>query len=786
MPKIDERYKKNINRYADSIKTITNFATAIRKTPGQYIGYIGNPGYINMIREIFQNGMDELQKSDSPCTTVWITYYETDNTIIVQDNGRGIPFGHMERVYASEHTSSNYIKKAREFSAGRHGVGAKVTNALSHQFEATSYMCKEVTPNGKPQAHQILFTEGQVWDKGDKKTHELEVKNPNNFQGTIVKFSPSTQIMGPITCTVEDVLELVSMLLPLMKIDAIVDFKGFKKNGKIIDRHIVNEDGILSFLIASTKSPVIKPIIISDICDTMKCDIAFTYDTANIGDETILSFANTCPTVNTINSTHVKGFLDSLTAYFRTYMNNVFLGSKSKVQVSSVDIRSGLNAVVSVSHLEPIFSGQAKEIFSNKDIIPFIKDAMYRTFDEWIKQNPADLQKLCKFYKDMAELRTKQDKDKANYIVKNRSSIDGLPSKYEKPLGKEHLELIIVEGDSAMGPCRDARDPERQGIFPIRGKIINAMTKSRAEFFDNEEAKGIRAILDAGDGKTFDIDKCKFEKVIFMGDADVDGWHIRQLLLKAFLVYFRPLIDAGKVYAAEPPLYSVRINGKNHYFTQKKDYIDFVLKGFARDNVVLTPSKKKIPIAELKELLYTNSDFLEEIKRVRSTYAVDPLLLEKILTIKDESLSKIKKDMKSFGRYMDVKMVHGTLVFEGLYGDKINTVIYNEFMENKCKRLIGFINGSPEKYFILNGQKVTLLQLMNAYTAYQPSKIQRYKGLGEMNDYDLMESTLHPDYDRNLIQFTSEDIKKDIAAIREINSNKALLLKGLDFAGYEL
>lgn len=785
MPKISKEQKDNILNYASQIKTLKNFATAVRKTPGQYIGYLGNSGFINMIREIVQNDMDEMNKADSPCTEVWIEYYENDNTCITSDNGRGIPYDNMHRIYTSQSTSSNYEKKPGEYSAGRHGVGAKVTNALSREFFVNSYLCSEVSPDHKPHCHRIEFREGEVWDKGNK-VHELELPNKKNLQGTRVEFRPSTEIMGDITTTVEDVMELISIMLPLMKIGAIINFKGYKSDGTVIERRLVNEDGVLTYFICGVKEPVVAPISINADNGTIKIDLAFTYDLQSLGEEVVRSFANTCPTENTRQSSHVQGFLDALCLYFTKYMNNVYLDKKSKLQVQAVDIRYGLFAIVSVHHLWPMFSGQAKEIFSNKDVIPYIKENMYEQLDEWVKTNPDDVQKICKYFKGVAETRLQADKAKVSFVMKNKSSIDGLPRKYEKPIGKKNLELIIVEGDSAMGPARKARDPKRQGLYPLRGKIINAMTVSRAEYFKNEEAKGIRAILDAGDGKDFDISKCKFEKIIFLGDADVDGLHIRQLCLKTFLIYYRPLIEAGRVYAAQPPLYSVKVKGKDVYFTNRKVYINYVLKEFSKKNDVADSKGNIISKEELRHLLYINSDFTSILESTSTTYATDPYLLEMILGLRGMSISNIKSAIKKKSRFLDAYNKDGTLVVEGLLKDEIQTAIFNDYMEDGCKKVLKFIESSPEPYYILNGEQVSLYGLMKAYESYQPSSISRYKGLGEMQPVQLRDSTLHPDHDRHLVRFTTSDILKELDAIRQIESNKSLLLKDVDFAGYEL
>lgn len=779
--KLTDVEKKNITDYANHIKTIDNFAEAVRKTPGQYIGYLGNKGHINMIREVLQNSMDELQKDDSPCTEVWVSYKELDLRCIISDNGRGIPFDNMWRIYASEHTSSNYVKKPGEFSAGRHGVGAKVTNALSSEFFVNSYFCKEVSLDGKPHARRVEFYEGKFWDK-----EELEIPNKTNFQGTTVEFTPSKLIMGEVNTTCEDVMGLISILLPLMKIGAIVNFHGERLDGSVIDKKIVNRDGIVSFLICNTESPLIAPIVLSKVTGRMKADIAFTYDSNSLEEENIMSFANTCPTIN--NSTHVIGFLEGLTAYFRIYMNKIYLGKGSKLSIVNQDIKTGLKAVVSVSHIEPMFSGQAKEIFSNRDIITFIKDLMKEGLAKWAKENANDCTKLCKYFKDVGNLREKQDKDKVEFVKKNLSSLTGLPKKYEKPIGTKHLEFILVEGDSAMGPARTGRDPERQGILPLRGKPANAMVKTKKAFFENEECNAIRYILNCGVGKDCDVNKCKFEKIIFLSDADVDGLHIKTLLLKMFLIYYRPLVEAGRVYGAVPPLYSIK-NGKKGliYFTDKLDYIKYIYNKFASENTVLDHKGNKIKINDLISILYKSANYIKDMDVICDNYAINPYLLEYSLSIyRTNNIPQIRKKINSIYKFLDVKDENGIMVYDGLVGEQVHTVIWNEMFLNDCTKVLPYIDQCPEPFFIVNGKKVSLYKLMKLYSSYTPPTVQRYKGLGEMNSFQLKESTLHPSFDRTLIRYTTNDIEKEIERIREIESDKGILLKDVDIAGYEL
>ena len=582
--KLSDDMKQNISGYKNEIKTIHSFVDAVRKTVGQYLGYNDTRGHINMIREIGQNAFDEMIKIDSPCHEIWVEYNEKTMWTSVRDTGRGIPHDNMARIFATQHTSSNYVKKPGEYSSGRHGVGSKVTNACSEKFIAESYLYTG-------EARRIEFNDGHPWSNSKcNEFHELKIPNKEHYQGSIISFVPSMDVMKDMTTTCEDVLELFTKLLYLTPpasalpngIVNTLHFHGIKKNGKIVEKIISNVDGILSFLVLKTQNPLIAPIVLSADDGHIKCDIAFTYDQKKLGEsEDIISFANMCPTVNS-ESAHVKGFTQALTNYFRNYMNKIYL-MKSKTKCIGSDILSGLIAVVTVSHIEPIFSGQAKEIFSNKDVIPFIADILEKQVNEWIKLNGNDMNRLCKFYKDAADLRLSEESNKVNFIkrVKNVSALSGLPSKYERPSGRKGLELIITEGDSAKGPIVSARDPYIQGVFPIRGKIINAMTNSRESVLKNEEVCGIASILGAGIGKNFDIDKCAFDKIIFAADADADGYDIRQLLSKLALMYFRPMVEAGRVYILVAPLYSIMVGKKRHYFIDRAEYNRYLEKRFA-------------------------------------------------------------------------------------------------------------------------------------------------------------------------------------------------------------
>lgn len=769
-------YKKNIQDYSKSIKTIKEFAKAVQQAPGMYIGSIGNKGYINCCRELLQNATDELQKPDSPCDKVWVEYYEEDNQFIVTDNGRGIPFSDMYRIYAEEHTSSNYEKNSGNYSSGRHGVGAKVTNALSENFIVLSRICKEFSPTGKAIGQSMEFREGIVIDKNG-----TPYDNKENFQGTKVSFTPLTRIMGKITVTSQDILNLIDIILPLLKIGATIYFKSVQKDGSEINIVRVNELGIDTYLSNEKFKELITPIHLSADTGIMKADISFTYDSNGLDErEVIYSFANMCPTIST-DSTHSIAFADALSNYFRNYMNKIYLNKGSKLSTINADIRAGLKAVVSVMHLSPIFAGQAKEILSNEDIKPFIKELVEKGLDKWCRSNSNELNKLCKYFKDVGNLRLKTNNEKIQLTKSAVSVFNGLPSKYQKPSGRKNLELILVEGDSAMASCREACDPTRQGLMPLRGKVKNAMTYSKEEFFKNAECKAIYTILDCGEGRRCDVSKCKFDKIIFLGDADVDGLHIRTLLLKMFLVYYRPLVEAGRVYAAVPPLYSIIDEKKNtKFFTNREDYIQYIYNKFAKRNVVKNSSNRAMSTSQIVELLCNNIDYITNMQILSKNYAIDPNLLELLysMILHGESLVKIKKELNKKYKYLNAREENNILVVDGLANDKVQTAVFNENMLNDCHtRISKFISKSDENGYYLNDVKMSLYNLMEEFCKYTPPRLQRYKGLGEMDPPELGVSTLHPEFNRTLIRYTSNDIIKEIEEIRKIDSDKSELLK---------
>lgn len=420
-----------------------------------YIGSKGTSGWLSSGREIFQNAVDEIIRQNSPAHYVKIIFDERTQQFTVSDTGRGIPHGQIITIFASQHTSSNYTKKPGEYTSGVHGVGSGVAMALSKEFDVYSYVLGE--------ARHVHFDSGVCWDKGEEK-----IECPEGRQGTTIVMTPDYDVFESVEVTCEDVLNLVLKVYPLVNVGDQIDFIGIDKNGKEkYNEQFINKDGIVASLIMRTQSPLVTPIMYKDDTGYLKAEIAFTYDSSDLTSaEDVVSYANYTPTTG---GTHVDGFMDGMCNFFRNYMNKIYLGEKAKINVINNDIKTGLKVIIASAHLNPVFAGQFKGILSNEDMYTFVKTLTTKSLEEWSKTSPGDLQKVCKYIKEIAEIRAKSDDSKIklsnNYEA---SALTGKPKKYVQASGNKNLELIIVEGDSALGSAKNSRDTSCQALFPER------------------------------------------------------------------------------------------------------------------------------------------------------------------------------------------------------------------------------------------------------------------------------------------------------------------------------
>lgn len=759
----------DVPKQQKEIQVIDDPVVAVRKLPDVYIGALGNAGYLNMYREIIQNSLDEIIKGNTLDKNIIISFDERTHTCIVEDNGQGIEINMLIPVFSILHSSSNYDKKegSGEYSSGKNGMGATITNYLSKFFVVESYR-----PNGE--AAKVEFEEGKINSKG------LQIIKPKNGKhGLITTFAPS-DMMGQITVTKEEVYNLTWLISHLCSIGTTITFNAIDKMGRASKTIIKNNNGIYEMFDTICEKKVFNPIYYTEDNGTMKVEVLFSYDIANMDDPKILGFANMCPAHL---GTHIDGYLDAIIKYFRDYMNKIYLVNNKKLQVNAQDIRTGLRAVVSVFHVAPMFSGQSKEFFSKEDMKPYIHQVTLRALDNWAKNNPNELQKISKYLKEVCEIRMKSDNEKVKMSDKYTTSVvSGMPAKYKKPNGKGPFELWIVEGDSCASAMENNRNKATQAIFPIRGKLINGFTTPTKRFFENEEVASIFKICGYnGYQKKFDPAQFKPEKVVISTDADADGSHIQCLLFGLFLRYLPFVIQEGKLYCSTPPLYGVSL-GKNKmkFFANNIEYVEYVQSVFCKENTIANIKGKAYTKQQITKILYDNIDYVKYINHVCSTYAIDPVLLEFILYNLNLGIetAKFKSVIQKQFKFVKVTNENGVIMIRGLVGSRYQTVFCNQRMFADCYKLIEMINNS-DKFYIVNGQQVTLLGLMNLFSEFEPKNLTRYKGLGEMPPKMLGESTVIPGMGRTLRQYTIEDCKKELKYITELQSDKSVFTKGI-------
>lgn len=753
--------KSNIENYADEIITLEDDVAAIRQNLGMWIGRKGNFGFINMTREIFQNSSDEVNKSESPATKIMLSYNEQTLQTTVADNGRGIPFNNMERVFSDNNTGSNYKKKLGEYSSGMHGVGAKVTNALSSFFAVDSYIF------GKHR--RIEFVDGHV----SKPEYDDGSEVPENAQGTTVTFIPNTEVLGPLTVTCEDMIALIERLLPITKIGAIVDFYGTKLDGTLVERHYVNENGMIGSLMSNSLKPLINPIYIFRDTGEIKLECYFTYDSVDLENTFITSYANYCPTSG---GTHVKGFIDGLSKYFRTYMNKIFLSkNKKNLTVINQDVLAGLKAIIHTCNLHATFTGQAKEELGNEETYDFVMNTVLEELEKWGNNNSRDLQKLCKCFKEIAEIRVNSGKERAKLVKKqNADVLTGMPKKYVPANGKKSdgLELWISEGDSAKGSMTNSRNNKTQALFPVRGKTKNPFVSTPSKLLENEEIANIVAICGGTYGRNFDISKCPFEKVILATDRDPDGSHILINLSAMFLILMPGIVENGMLYKALPPLYSITKGKKKIYFGSRSEYVEYLQGVFSNSNTLIVDGKQMTD-REINSMLYNNIDYIYDLDKLSKNYALEPRFLESVIKHMDLPFDQLQSFLKNtYDKTIEITKKDNNVIIQGLVFNRFQTLLINQRFYQEAKYIQNKYLYDSNASYILNGQQIPwLYDIMDTFNKSTNLAVTRYKGLGEMNPKELFDTTMDIET-RTLIRYTSDDIKRDLAKLREYDSDE--------------
>lgn len=522
---------------------------AVRMRPGMYIGSTSKEGLHHLVWEIVDNSIDEALAGFASKIEVFI---EPDNSITVVDNGRGIPVDIQEKtgrpavetVFTVLHAGGKFGGGGYKVSGGLHGVGSSVVNALSTQLDVHVYK------NG-----QVYF---QEYKRGEV-VADLKVVGETDRSGTTVHFTPDPEIF---TETTEfDFSKLNKRIQELAFLNrglnlSITD----KREGLEQTKEYYYEGGIASYVeyLNENKDVIFDtPIYTEGEMDDITVEVAMQYTTSY--HENVVSFANNIHTHE--GGTHEQGFRTALTRVINDYAKKNKILKENDDNLTGEDVREGLTAVISVKHPGPQFEGQTKTKLGNSEVVKITNRLFSDAFGEFLLENPQIARRIVE--KGILASKARIAAKRAREVTRKKSGLEisNLPGKLADCSSNDatKTELFIVEGDSAGGSAKSGRDREFQAILPIRGKILNVEKASMDKILANEEIRSLFTAMGTGFGADFDVTKARYQKLVIMTDADVDGAHIRTLLLTLFYRYMRPIVEAGYVYIAQPPIYGVKV-----------------------------------------------------------------------------------------------------------------------------------------------------------------------------------------------------------------------------------
>jgi len=757
---------------ATSIKVLGDLE-AVRKRPAMYIGSTGPMGLHHLVWEVVDNSVDEALAGE--CDRIEVTVH-SDNSVTVVDNGRGIPVDlHKEEgrsaaevVMTVLHAGGKFDTVSYKVSGGLHGVGVSVVNALAEWLDLEIW---RAGPEGGGN-----YTWEQSYERGQPLA-PLKRAGKTQRRGTKITFLPDAKIFDSIEFNYDTLAQRLRELSFLNR-GLTIRLKDERSN-KEAEFHYTG--GIAEFVKHLNKNKDVlhaTPIYAEADRDDVHTEFALQYNGGYA--ETVFSFANNINTVD--GGTHLSGFRSALTRAINQFGQNQGLFKDVKENLQGEDVREGLVAVISVKLPQPQFEGQTKGKL-NSDIQSVVASFVYEKLMENFEKNPTMGRKICS--KSIDAARAREAARKARELTRRKGALDsgGLPGKLADCQERDpaRCELFLVEGDSAGGSAKQGRDRRYQAILPLRGKILNVEKARFDKMLGHEEIRALITALGTGIGKEdFDASKLRYGKVIIMTDADVDGSHIRTLLLTFFYRQMPELVERGHVYIAQPPLYLVRKGKKVQYIHDEKEFRREIMRRATEDHVVEVGDggkKARLEGGELTNFLMALAEYIELSdkleKRIGDARPVNALLraeLGKKMELEDKAkLEVVAKDLRAEGFKtaitLDEEHSLYTLTFSSeTSGDR--TIDWELISSAEYRRLLELHRrvrdyDKPPYQISSNGNRISipdrkeLLEHVMA-TGKKLLTVQRFKGLGEMNPDQLWQTTMDAEQ-RTLLQVRAED-----------------------------
>ncbi|HDQ25843.1 MAG TPA: DNA topoisomerase (ATP-hydrolyzing) subunit B [bacterium] len=794
---------KNNNAYSADQITVLEGLEAVRKRPAMYIGSTSSSGLHHLVYEVVDNSIDEAMAGH--CSEISVAIH-VDNSITVADNGRGIPVEHhkqqkksaLEVVMTVLHAGGKFDHDAYKVSGGLHGVGVSVVNALSEWMEVE------------------VRREGKIWfQKYNRGVPEKPVKSIGEAKktGTKVMFKPDKKIFDFLEYSFEI---LSNRMRELAFLNKGIKIKLADERGKDEREEVFQfNGGLIEFVKSMNKNRQVlnKPIYVEGEKDRIQVEVAIQYNDGF--SDNMLSFVNNIRTVE--GGTHLSGFKTALTKACNFFARKNKMFKKEDFFLQGDDVREGLNAVVSVKVPDPQFEGQTKAKLGNSEVEGIVNSLVYEKLVNHFEENPTEARRVISKAIGAAEAR--EAAKKARDLARRKSALDagGLPGKLADCSESDpaKCELYLVEGDSAGGSAKQARDRRYQAILPLKGKILNVEKARIDKVLNNEEIRTIITAIGAGVGnETFDITKIRYSRIILMTDADVDGAHIRTLLLTFLFRQAKPLIEGGHVYIAQPPLYKIK-KGKTERYLKDDREMNLYLTDAGTTGLKLIQTTRKggrkkefsekavqdilTDIVEIEHLipkLKKKKINMESYLATREKWDNVPMyevkIKDKVSYAEDEKelLKKLSPVLPKLSRKSSIEEIYGQIekqkkditvvdlsniteirsmehVFKRIQEKGVDAAdLFEEELEvlsDKEKKNLSPIFTAVETETGEERMIFSILELSD-YIKERGKKglnIQRYKGLGEMNPEQLWETTMNQET-RTLLQIKLEDtIKAD-------------------------